>query len=48
MLEELIEIRYPIYAEADITVESADVPHDVTVDRVIELIKRHVPDGASA
>ena len=29
-------MRYPIYAEADITVESRDVPHDVIVGEIIE------------
>jgi shikimate kinase len=34
-LAELIEVRYPIYSEADLTVESADGPPDVTVQRVL-------------
>src|SRR5262245_56941530 len=34
-LAELIEVRYPVYAEADLTVESADGPPDVTVQRVL-------------
>ncbi len=34
--------RYPIYAEADITVESRDVAHDVMVDAVLDaLISAH-------
>ena len=28
--------RYPIYAEADVTVESRDVPHEVIVGAVID------------
>jgi shikimate kinase len=31
----LIEERYPVYAEADITVESRDVPHDTIVDEIV-------------
>ena len=34
-LRRLIEERYPIYAEADLTVESRDVPHDTIVDEII-------------
>jgi shikimate kinase len=34
-LRRLIEERYPIYAEADITVESRDVPHDTIVDEIV-------------
>jgi shikimate kinase len=35
----LMQARYPIYAEADITIESRDVPHDVIVTDVIEALK---------
>lgn len=35
----LMEARYPIYAEANITVESRDVAHDVIVTDVIEALK---------
>ena len=34
-LKRLIEERYPIYAEADVTVESRDVPHDTIVDEIV-------------
>ena len=34
-LLELIEQRSPVYAEADLTVDSADGPPEVTLDRVI-------------
>jgi shikimate kinase len=34
-LAELMEIRYPVYAEADIAVESTDGPPDATLARVI-------------
>lgn len=43
-LEKLIEDRYPIYAEADVTVSSRDVPQDVVaadvVDAVLNYLKR--------
>src|SRR5204862_6592184 len=28
-LKQLMDVRYPVYAEADVTVESRDVPHDI-------------------
>jgi shikimate kinase len=38
VMKKLIEERYPIYAEADVTVESRDVPHDVIVGAVIDAL----------
>jgi shikimate kinase len=37
-LEKLIEDRYPIYAEADVTVVSRDVPEEVVTDDVVDAI----------
>jgi shikimate kinase len=34
-LTALIEQRYPIYAESDLTVMSRDVPHDAIVDEIV-------------
>ncbi len=34
ILERLIALRYPVYAEADITVETGDIPATATVERV--------------
>ena len=34
-LRELMAVRYPIYAEADVTVESRDVTHEVVVGEII-------------
>lgn len=43
-LEKLVEDRYPIYAEADVTVLSRDVPQDVVagdvIDAVLAFLKR--------
>ena len=44
ILEEMIERRYPIYAKADLTVESNDDAHEATVERVIEALKNHIYD----
>jgi shikimate kinase len=38
VLERLIAERYPVYAEADITVESTDAPVTVMVDKVLSAI----------
>jgi len=40
-LKRLIEERYPVYALADLTIESRDVSHEVIVDEVIEALARH-------
>jgi len=41
-LRRLIEVRYPIYAEADLTVESIDGPRDETVDRVLDALAEYL------
>ncbi|MFN3869634.1 MAG: shikimate kinase [Hyphomicrobiaceae bacterium] len=38
VMRRLMNERYPVYAEADITVESRDVSHDVIVDEIIEAL----------
>lgn len=38
VMKKLMAERYPIYAEADVTVESRDVPHDVMVTAVIDAL----------
>jgi len=51
-LQRLIDERYPVYAEADVTVESRDVPHDTIVEEIVAGLRNHVgakPDaGGSA
>jgi shikimate kinase len=46
-LQSLIEARYPIYAEADVTVTSTDVPQDQVANEVIDALIAHfgVTDG---
>jgi shikimate kinase len=34
-LQQLIDERYPIYGEADVTVHSRDVPHETIVDEIV-------------
>lgn len=45
-LHKLIEARYPIYAEADVTIVSHDVPQDQVASEVIEALVAHL--GATA
>ena len=50
VLAELIERRYPIYAEADVTIDSGDGPPDATAGRAIAALARcqrtHLPPDA--
>ena len=46
VLTELAEKRYPIYAEADITVETGDTAHHVTVDQVIRALTAFLEEQA--
>jgi len=46
VMRELMKKRYHVYAEADITVESREVPHDVIVSDVVEALVRFLDDEA--
>jgi shikimate kinase len=46
-LEELMALRYPVYALADITVDSVDAPPEVTVERVYEALSAHLHQQAA-
>jgi shikimate kinase len=37
-IRELMEERYPVYAEADVTVMSRDVPHDAIVNEIVSAL----------
>ena len=41
-LQKLIDARYPIYAEADVTIVSRDVPQDQVATEVIEAVLAHL------
>ncbi|MFO0998389.1 MAG: shikimate kinase [Alphaproteobacteria bacterium] len=41
-LQRLMEERYPIYGEADITIDSADAPADETVDKVMAALEAYL------
>ena len=42
ILQRLMDERYPVYGQADITVHSADGPHEGVVQSTIEAIAEHV------
>ena len=51
ILARLLNQRYPVYAEADIVVESTAQPVDVTTEQVLEALRQHLaprPAGAVA
>lgn len=47
VLASLMERRYPIYAEADLRVDSADGPPEQTVQRVADALQRHTRNALS-
>ena len=47
-LQRLIDERYPVYAEADLTVESRDVPHEAIVEEVIERLRGYLQSNPPA
>lgn len=50
IMQTLMDERYPVYAQADITVESRDVPHEVIVEEIVERIAARLvglADGGS-
>jgi shikimate kinase len=46
VMRDLMHKRYPVYAQADITVESRDLPHDVMVVDVVEALSRFLGGDA--
>jgi shikimate kinase len=49
VLEKLMKERYPIYALADVTVTTRDVPHEVIVGEIVDALGVHLGlGGASA
>lgn len=47
-LRRLIDVRYPIYEEADVKVESRDVPQDVVASETIDALVAHLRTDAEA
>lgn len=48
ILTRLMSLRYPVYAEADIVVDSLDAPTETTVDRCMAAIASHLGQSATA
>lgn len=46
VMQRLIEERYPVYAEADLTIETSAGPHNTAVAAIIEALRAHL-DTAS-
>ncbi|HYE52978.1 MAG TPA: shikimate kinase [Azospirillaceae bacterium] len=42
ILQKLMDVRYPVYAEADVAVDSDDRPAEETVDRVIQALAEYL------
>jgi shikimate kinase len=42
ILLKLIAERHPVYAEADVVVDSEDLPHDRMVDKIIAALNEHL------
>lgn len=45
-LRAMLAQREPVYALADLTIQSRDVPHDIVVDDIVAALERHL--GAAA
>ena len=41
-LKRLMDERYPVYAEADVTVESREVPHSLIVEEIIGALRNRL------
>jgi shikimate kinase len=41
VMRSLMQARYPIYAEADLTVESREIPHESIVGEIVLALSRH-------
>lgn len=48
VLRELIEARYPVYAAADITVMTRDVPHETVVGEIVAALAAHLGVAAAS
>jgi shikimate kinase len=47
-VRELIAERYPVYGQADLTMQSREVPHDKIVDEIIEALAALLNVAAAA
>ena len=47
-IEKLVAERYPVYAEADLTLLSREVPHDRIVEECLAALAAYLPDHPPA
>lgn len=47
-MQGLMNTRYPVYAEADLTVDTGEVPHDTVVRAIIDAVSDHVVEAGAA
>jgi len=48
VMQRLMDERYPVYAEANLTIDSKEGPHDAVVDAIIHALDRHMTHTTSA
>ena len=48
ILSKLIEERYPVYAGADIVVDSMNAPHEAMVERIVQRLAARLKANAAA
>jgi shikimate kinase len=46
VMQQLMDARYPVYAEADLTVETGNGPHNTAVSAIIEALRKHLKAGS--
>ncbi len=44
-LQQLMDVRYPVYSEADVTVESREVLHEVIVEEILDRLRAALNAG---
>jgi len=47
IMQRLMDERYPVYAGADITIESRNVPHEIIVEEIVDAIAARLLPGDS-
>jgi shikimate kinase len=47
-LRKLMDERYPVYAGADLVIESRDVPHEVIVEEIVSALRNVTKTDASS
>lgn len=47
VLQEQAKVRYPFYAEADLTVQTGDTPHQEAVNAILEALRAHLAGSAA-